>query len=168
MKVHFVRFPRWESITSCSRTVLHVPVIKLTGSGYHRDDILVAVNADGVRSSVVICRVIDVRVGPLMNFLGDVQPDAILKKPTPELKKLDVTWDEFERSWGRVHGISPRTSPEVVRVEFGYETLPLSSEVVEALRRFEATSVERELLDAIISQGDSLTTPARAQKGNEK
>jgi hypothetical protein len=149
MNVHFVRFPRWESIVSCARTVFHVPVIKLQGAGYHRDDILVATSTEDKRE-VVICRIIDVRVGPLMGFIGNVQPDSVLKKLTPELRKLDTTWVEFERSWQKVHGINPQTSPEVVRVEFGYETLPLSPEVLGALRRVEVPLPERELLDVII------------------
>ena len=150
MNVHFVRFPRWESIVSCARTVFHIPVIKLQGAGYHKDDILVAVSDEDGKRAVVICRIIDVQVGPLMGFIGDVQPDSVLKKLTPELRKLDTTWVEFERSWQKVHGISSKTSPEVVRVEFGYEVLPLPAEVLEALRRFEASIPERELLDAII------------------
>lgn len=143
MNVHFVQFPRWGTITSCERTVFHLPMFKVPVPAYRVDDIIVAVNAEN-RTQVVVLRVCDISVGPLMKFLGDVDSAKLLKKPSKELWALATTWPEFEASWSSVHGMNPRTDPDVLRVEFGYEPLPLSKEVQEALNpdRYPAWSDE--------------------------
>ncbi len=128
MNVHIVSFPRWHDVLSCQRTVLHLPGRLAPNPMYRNGDLLVATNGS---RDCVICRIIGVSTGSMMGFIGKVVNDT-----SAELKKVGVGFEDYKASFRRIHNAGIEAEKNTLRVEFGYEPIPLDSAVIEVLRPY--------------------------------
>lgn len=129
--LHIMRFPRWEDVKSCRRTVMHMPMREAPNPIYHKGDVIIGVNAENMQQ-VAILRVVKLSAGALMQFIGDVGITGL----NDELMAVGLTWDLYKESWARTYHCAPEAETHVLRVEFGYEPLPLSKEVFRILEDY--------------------------------
>ena len=126
--LHVVRFPRWQDVESCRRTVMHVPVRSLPHPPYRLHDTIIGVNNEDFRQAVVL-RITELRVGPLPVFIGRVGS----KGTNDELQAVGLNWEEYKKSWKKTYGTSPESEESVLRMELGYEP---AADVKELLERY--------------------------------
>jgi hypothetical protein len=95
---------------------------------YREGDLLVATNGS---IECVICRIMDVSTGSMMGFIGKVVGDT-----SDELEKVGVGFEEYKRSFRRTYNAGIEAEKNMLRVEFGYEPVPLEPIVVEVLKPY--------------------------------
>ncbi len=129
--LHIMRFPRWGDVKSCRRTVMHMPMREVPNPVYHEGDVILAVNDENLQQ-VAILRVLKLSAGALMQFIGDVGITGL----NDELMAVGLTWDLYKESWARTYHCAPEAETHVLRIEFGYEPVPLSNETLRVLEDF--------------------------------
>lgn len=154
MNVHIVSFPKWKVVADCTRTVFHLPLKNLKDPPYRVGDYLMCVSVDrNASNKAVVARIKATTVGQLMSFIGD--PDAVSNRGcTKELGKVGYDWAEFQDRWRCLHGELPMgANPEVLRVEFEYEPMPLSEQTTQALQKVKtmlSNPAEEALIDLAV------------------
>jgi len=143
MKAHYIAFPRFNSITSKRRTVIHIPYLQdpiLRAQNPKPGDWILPSNADAdvnARKIGPFMRVTTSEVGLLTDFL----------KRRDELERLDTTLPKYLDSWRKAHGDYYNTP--AIRLEVEYPGMPTDEETVEELCK------QLHFVDAIKLQEDA-------------